>query len=357
MLKYTFDTGKSNFFKNLKAKVDAYFVQRQLHPAGNRKLYFKGAVQILSAIALYVVLVFFTPPAAISIVLCAILGLNMAVIGFNVMHEGGHQTFSKYPWMNSVSAYFLNVLGGNTHYWKIKHNINHHTYTNVEGMDSDIDVKPFMRMHEAQPWHSYHRFQHVYGVFLYGISYLAWIFYEDFKKYFSGKVSGNNERKRLSIKEHIIFWFTKVMYIGAYMVIPIIVVGWLSWLIGFLVITLTCGLIISVVFQLAHVIEGTQFHVPESDNTNEKQEWALHQISSTANFATSSKTLHWLLGGLNFQIEHHLFPRISHIHYPAISKMVKEACRESNIVYNEYTSMFKAVASHIALLKRLGKVG
>lgn len=355
MLRYTFDNGKSNFFKNLKVKVDAYFVQRQLDPAGNGKLYLKGIIQVLSAVALYVVLVFFTPHAAVSILLCVILGLNLGVIGFNIMHEGGHQTFSKHSWINRASAYFLNVLGGNTYYWKIKHNINHHTYTNIEGMDSDIDVKPFMRLHEAQPWHTYHRFQYVYGLLLYGISYLAWIFYEDFEKYCTGKVSPNNERKRLSLKEHIIFWFTKIMFIGAYVIVPIITVGWVPWLIGFLVITFTCGLIISIVFQLAHVIEGTQFHVAKAGGENERQDWALHQISSTANFATSSKTLHWLLGGLNFQIEHHLFPRISHIHYPAISKIVKEACRESNIVYNEYTSMFKAVASHLALLKKLGK--
>lgn len=355
MLKYTFDTGKSSFFKNLKEKVDAYFVQRQLHPAGNAKLYLKGLLQVFSAIGLYTVLVFFTPPAVVSILLCTVLGLNLAVIGFNVMHEGGHQTFSKYRWINSVSAYFLNVLGGNTHYWKIKHNINHHTYTNIEGMDSDIDAKPFMRLHAAQPWRKYHRFQHIYWILLYGISYLAWVFYEDFQKYCSGKVSPNNQRKRLTIKEHFIFWFTKLMFIGAYMVVPIIFVGWLSWLIGFLIITFTCGLFISIVFQLAHVIEGTEFHVVGVDETEEKQEWALHQIHSTANFATSSKTLHWLLGGLNFQIEHHLFPRISHIHYPAISRMVKEACRESNIVYNEYTSMFKAVASHLVHLRKLGK--
>jgi linoleoyl-CoA desaturase len=148
------------------------------------------------------------------------------------------------------------------------------------------------------------------------------------------------------------------MFVGVYMVIPIVMVGWASWLIGFLIITFTCGLVISIVFQLAHVIEGTHFHSASpndtNEKTNEKQEWALHQISSTANFATKSKLLHWMLGGLNFQIEHHLFPRISHIHYPAISLLVKEACRESNIAYNEYTSMFKALGSHLLLLRRLG---
>jgi linoleoyl-CoA desaturase len=355
MLKYSFDTGKSDFFTTLRKKVDDYFADNKLDPAGNGKLYFKSVLQVVSATTLYVVLVFFTPAALISIGLCFLLGLNLAVIGFNVMHEGGHQSFSRYSWVNNISAYFLNVLGGNAYYWKIKHNINHHTYTNIEGMDSDIDVKPFMRLHEGQPKHSYHRFQHVYWVILYGISYLAWVFYEDFEKYFSGKISPNSEKKKLARKEHLIFWFTKIMYITAYIAVPILMVGWLPWLIGFLIITFTCGVAISIVFQLAHVVEGTEFHAPNGGEiNNQKHEWAIHQIISTANFATSNKWLYWLLGGLNFQIEHHLFPRVSHIHYPQVSKFVREACREYNIVYNEYTSMFKAIASHLVHLRKLG---
>ena len=354
MLKYTFDNRKSFFFKNLKKKVDGYFANKKLHPAGNGKLYFKSAILVFTAASIYVTIVFFTPIALISVLLCLILGFNLAVIGFNIMHEGGHQSFSKHPWLNQTSAYFLNVLGGNTYYWKIKHNINHHTYTNIEGMDSDIDVKPFMRLHEGQPIHSYHRFQHIYWFVLYGISYLAWVFYEDFQKYCSGKVSAINERKILALKEHFIFWTTKTLFILVYMVIPIIMVGWWQWLIGFLIITFTCGLFISIVFQLAHVIGGTQFHSANTGDKNGKQEWAVHQICSTANFGTSSRFLHWLLGGLNFQIEHHLFPRVSHIHYPAISVLVKEACKESNIVYHEYTSMFKAVIAHILHLRELG---
>ena len=352
MLKYTFDNSQGTFFKSLKSKVDSYFADKKLDPSGNGKLYFKSALQVFTAAALYVTLVFLTPIPVVSIVLCLVLGLNLAVIGFNVMHEGGHSSFSKYSWMNKASAYFLNILGGNSYYWKIKHNINHHTYTNIEGMDSDIDVKPFMRLHEEQPRKWFHRFQHFYWVVLYGVSYLAWIFYEDFQKYFTGKVSMNSERKKLARKEHFIFWFTKLMYVSVYIVIPILMVGWLPWLIGFLIITFVTGLVISVVFQLAHVVEGTHFHSAHHQET--KQEWAIHQIGTTANFATTSKSLYWLLGGLNFQIEHHLFPRVSHIHYPQVSRFVKEACKESNIAYLEYTSMFKAIVSHLLHLKKLG---
>jgi linoleoyl-CoA desaturase len=355
MVKFTFDNSQSIFFKSLKTKVDRYFSERKLDPSGNGKLYVKGGIQIFTAILLYTILVFFTPAPIIAIPLCLLLGLNLGVIGFNVMHEGGHQSFSKYPWMNKASAYSLNLLGGITYFWKIKHNVNHHTFTNVEGMDSDIDAKPFMRMHEEQPRHWYHRFQHIYWVVLYGISYLAWIFYEDFEKYFTGRHSANAVPKKLALKEHVIFWLTKTMYVFLYIVLPIIMVGWLPALIGFLIVTFVTGLSISIVFQLAHVVEGTQFPSPNQGSGVAKQEWAVHQLSTTANFGTSSKWLYWLLGGLNFQIEHHLFPRISHIHYPQVSRFVKEACRESNIAYIEYTSMFKAIGSHLTHLKKLGR--
>ncbi|MGC3947833.1 MAG: acyl-CoA desaturase [Chryseolinea sp.] len=352
MLKYKFDNSNQLLFPALKERVDEYFSGIR-HPAGNRKLYVKALLQVTAAVSFYLILVFFTPPAWAAILLCIALGINLSLIGFNVMHEGGHQSFSKYNWLNRLSSYFLNILGGNQYYWKIKHNQNHHTYTNIEGMDSDIDVKPLMRLHEGQPHRWFHRFQHIYWFFLYGISYLAWVFYEDFQKYISGKISPNSARKRMELREHIIFWFTKTMYIFVYIVVPIFFVGWLSWLIGFLIITFVCGLTISIVFQLAHVVGSTTFHSAENGAGN--CEWAVHQLASTSNFGTSSKTLHWLLGGLNFQIEHHLFPRVSHIHYPAISIFVKEACRKSGIVYHEHVTMMDAVVSHIMLLYKLGK--
>lgn len=355
MNKYAFAQGSSPFFKELKNKVDTYFTHNGMHTSGNRKLLAKGVIQILSGIILYSVLVFFTPPAAVAILLCIALGINLAIIGFNVMHEGGHQTFSRKSWVNNVSAYSLNVLGGITYYWKIKHNVNHHTYTNVDGIDSDIDVKPFMRLHHGQPWRWFHRFQHIYWVFLYSLSYLAWIFYEDFLKYFRDRISGGKEKLRMPVKEHLIFWLTKIMYVIVYIVVPIIMVGFLPWLIGFIVVTLVCGLATSVVFQLAHVVEGTQFHSLH-DEPGTKHEWAIHQVVSTANFGTKSKFLHWLLGGLNFQVEHHLFPRISHVHYPAINQYVQQVCREYNIAYTEYSSMLQAIVSHVVHLRKLGQM-
>lgn len=348
MSKVTFNNAQSPFFKSLKNKVDNYFTTNKITTSGNGKLYFKSIFQVTTAVTLYVVLVFFTPVWWLALVLCALLGLNFALIGFNIMHEGGHQCFSKKKWLNRISAYSLNALGGNSDLWKIKHNINHHTYTNIDGMDMDIEVKHFMRLHPNQPKYWFHRFQHLYCIFLYGISYVAWIFYQDFEKYFTGKVT-----KDMTRKEHFVFWITKLVYIVVYLVIPIAVVGW-SALLGFAVIAFVCGITISVVFQLAHMVEDTEFPSPDLETNKINSEWAVHQINTTANFATGSKTVSWLLGGLNFQVEHHLFPRISHVHYPKINQFVKETCREFNIAYHEYPTVLKAIGSHLSHIKKLG---
>jgi linoleoyl-CoA desaturase len=336
MQKATFDRTQNSFFIALKAKVDRYFSDNKIDQSGNRKLYVKSSIQVLSAITLYVSLLFFHLPLLVSIFGAALLGLNLAVLGFNIMHEGGHSSFSKYKWLNSVAAYFLNV--------------NHHTFTNIEGVDADIDVEPFMRLHPNQPLHKMHRYQHIYWVVLYAISYVAWVFYDDFVKYFSRKVAPHMEAKSLSAREQFIFWLTKISYVFIYLALPIFMLGWLKAILGFIIVTFVCGLFISIVFQLAHVVELTDF--PQQKEI--EKEWAVHQISTTSNFATGNPVLFWLLGGLNFQVEHHLFPRISHIHYPQISKLVRETCREFNITYNEYTSMSKAFISHLIYLRRMG---
>ncbi|HKZ39295.1 MAG TPA: acyl-CoA desaturase [Chryseolinea sp.] len=354
MSKITFNSAQSSFFKTLKEKVDNHFSSHRMDTAGNRILYFKSAVQLISAVSIYIILVFYTPGNFLAILLCGLFGFNMAIIGFNIMHEGGHQSFSKHPWLNKISAYSLNALGGNAHYWKIKHNVNHHTYTNIEGMDSDIDVKPFMRLHEDQPHYWFHRFQHWYWFILYGISYMAWVFYEDFEKYFTRRIAANSEPMKFSAKEHLVFWTTKLMYVGIYLVIPIIMVGWVKAFIGYIIISFVCGLVTSVVFQLAHMVEDTQFPKPNPLSNKVQQEWAVHQVETTANFATKNKVISWFLGGLNFQIEHHLFPRISHIHYPRLSVFVKETCKEYNIQYTEYSSLIKAFYSHLMHIRKLG---
>ncbi len=354
MSKVSFNNINKPFASTLRARVNEYFKSQGISNTGNRKLYIKSVILLCTAAVLFITLLVGNMPIWLACLACVVLGINLATIGFNIMHEGGHQSFSKRPWLNRISAYTLNMLGGTIYFWKQKHNISHHTYTNVDGLDHDIDVK-FMRMHADQPHRWFHRFQFAYWFVLYGISYIAWVLYQDFEKYFSGRMGSKAPRTAMPLREHVIFWSTKLSYIGVYFVIPIIAVGWLPALVGWLIVGVSCGFCLAVVFQLAHVVEETQFPTADDDSGKIEQEWMVHQLSTTSNFSTGSRVVSWLLGGLNFQVEHHLFPRVSHVHYPAINKLVKATCAEYGVTYLEHRTLGHAFASHLRHIYRLGR--
>ncbi|MFM7710713.1 MAG: fatty acid desaturase family protein, partial [Ferruginibacter sp.] len=228
----------------------------------------------------------------------------------------------------------------------------HHTYTNIDGIDDDIEIKPFLRMCSTQKKYKVHRLQHLYVWFLYTLLLIFWVFYSDFDKYFRKKI-GNVPLKKMAVSQHITFWAAKLFYYFVMIALPIYALDFLPWLVGFLTITMFAGLILSVVFQLAHTVEETSFPSPNIQDDIEN-EWAIHQVKTTANFATNNKLVSWYVGGLNFQIEHHLFPKISHVHYPAISKIIKKTCEEFNIRYIEYERTRDAIISHVLHLKKMG---
>jgi linoleoyl-CoA desaturase len=354
MPRVTFNNRNRLFYIDVKTEVDKYFQQQQIKPSGNIHLYTKTVVLISSAVALYVLLLSVSIPAWAAIIMCATLGFILASIGFNVMHDACHGSYSSRKWVNELLGYSLNALGGNAFIWKFKHNIIHHTYTNVDGVDDDIAKSPLMRQCGSQKWVPAHRFQHIYVVLVYAISSFAWVAMMDFNKYFKRKVY-TTELQKMSLKEHLIFWASKLLYVAFYVVIPILAVGTFKWFIGFTVMHLVMGFTLAIVFQLAHVVEDIEFvHVSE-DAVQIENEWAVHQVKTTANFDRGNKLLSWFVGGLNFQIEHHLFPRVSHVHYPAISKIVEAKCKEHQLPYLVNKTFFKAVASHFRMMYQLGK--
>lgn len=349
-----FMQGRGDFHLVLKNRVNQYFAEQQRPMTGNSSLLFKAALFAVCYLLVYVHLVFFTPSAWIAIPECILFGLLTAAIGFNVMHDGSHGSFSKYKFLNKAAGASLNFLGGSAIMWNMKHNIIHHTYTNIDGIDDDIEARPWLRFATTQKRMKLHQFQQYYFWFLYAFLHLIWIFMTDYQKYFKRKI-GPIPLRKMSVYEHISFWSAKVIYAFMFVALPIMLLGFTTWLVGFLVITMVTGLAISIVFQLAHTVEHTDF--PTLGDTGKiENEWAIHQIHTTANFATKNKTISWLLGGLNFQIEHHLFPRISHVHYPAISKIIKKTCGEYGINYIEFPKMTQAIVSHVHYLKRLGQI-
>jgi linoleoyl-CoA desaturase len=148
---------------------------------------------------------------------------------------------------------------------------------------------------------------------------------------------------------------TKIIYYLLWIVLPLLIldIAWWKVLIGFFVMHYTAGIILSVVFQLAHIVPMAEMPLPDKEG-NLEHTWAVHQLYTTANFAPNNKFISWYTGGLNHQVEHHIFPHISHIHYGKLAKIVKETALEFNLPYNEYKTFHKAISEHFNQLKTLG---
>ena len=354
MAKVKFNNSRHLFFQSVKSAVEAYFKNRQLKKTGNWKLYSKALILIPFSIAIYGYLLWGNYNWISGILLSVLLGLTLVSVAFNVMHDACHGSYSSKKWVNGIMGLTMNALGSNAFIWKIKHNIIHHTYTNIDGVDDDIANGPLLRLCATQKWMPFHRFQFLYMFILYALSTIAWMMGTDFYKYFSKKIH-TTAINNIDLKEHIIFWLSKLLYGFFYVALPIYFIGWQSWLIGFLIIHVTMGLVLSIVFQLAHVVEKTSFDKVEKDLKVIETEWAVHEIKTTADFAGQNKVISWFVGGLNFQIEHHLFPQISHVHYSAISKIVRHQCKLFGLPYHYYPSMTQAIYSHVRLMKKLGR--
>ncbi|MEO8172211.1 MAG: acyl-CoA desaturase [Sediminibacterium sp.] len=349
-----FPSAHKSLHTDLKNRVQQYFDEKGIKSTGTSKLFTKAFILISALVAVYIHLLVWTPVWYLALGECVIMGGLVAAIGFNVMHDGSHGSFSTKKGMNRVAASSISLLGANHFMWNMKHNMIHHSFTNVDGVDDDIEIGILMRMAPTQKRYKMHKFQHIYFVAMYSLLYVFWIFFTDYKKYFSKKI-GDIPLKKMGTKDHIEFWVVKAYHAAVFVVIPIIFLGWLNWLVGFFVMSIVAGFILSIVFQLAHVVGDTEFPIADIETNKLPDEFAAHQIKTTANFATRNKVISWLVGGLNFQIEHHLFPKISHVHYPAISEIVRSVCREYQIQYIEYPTMRKAVVEHVKHLRQLGK--
>jgi linoleoyl-CoA desaturase len=353
-----FNKNRGDFTRELKEAVNAYFAEKNIAHTGNLQLYFKTIFWTLVTAGLYIVLICFTPTNGwFSLALCALMGLSFACIGFNIMHDAGHKSYSKRKWVNTLFAHSLNVLGANANIWERKHNIAHHTYTNIEEYDDDIIVSPLLCLHPNQKRYWWYKFQFVYMWILYAFEYLGWITVFDIKKYFTAKAAQTNIP--MNVWQKLLFWVSKVLYGMIFIGIPMYQVGVIPVLIGYLTMAGVCGIVISIIFQLAHIQEKVSFPIPVPVEGKEgvsmiEEEIFLHQISTTADFAINNKIVTWFVGGLNFQVEHHLFPLISHVHYPDIHRILKDLCRKHGIKLNVYSTLRSAIWAHIKYMTKIG---
>ncbi len=345
-----------DFSTELRKRVNAYFKDNEIERSGNLKMKLKT----LSALFLYfgpfaAILLAGFESAAIVWVLWIVMGVGKAFMGTSVMHDALHGSMSGKKPVNRLFGFTSVALGADAKMWKIQHNVLHHTYTNVEEADEDIEVKYLLRFSPNQPRYWYHRYQHFYAIFFYSISTIFWATAKDFLKLEKYRKKGfvNSKKEYAGRLAKIIFG--KLLYFSVFLVLPILVLPFPAWLtfLMFMTMHVVAGVALSITFQLAHVVPTSEF--VKAEGIEIKENWSVHQLLTTCNFAPKSHIVGWFTGGLNFQIEHHLFPNICHIHYPNISKIVQETAAEYNIPYHMEKTVFSAVRNHFRLLRDLGK--
>jgi linoleoyl-CoA desaturase len=316
-------------------------------------MYLKTAVLLGGFATLYVLLVVVAGTWAQGVVLAVLLGLCAAGIGLNIQHDGGHRAYSRHPWVNRLMAMTLELIGGSSYLWRWKHGVFHHTYVNVSGHDTDIDLGLLARLAPRQRRLAFHRWQHLYLWPLYGLLAIKWQCVDDFRKVLRGRIN-QHPVPRPRGWELLIFVAGKAVFFALAFGIPLAFHS-LSVVLCYYVITgIVTGFVLSVVFQLAHCVEEAEFPVPRAGTGRIERAWAVHQAETSVDFCRGSRAMTWFVGGLNFQIEHHLFPRICHVHYPAISKLVEETCREFGIRYMVHRSFWAGMRSHFRWLRRMG---
>ncbi len=358
-IKFQKNGEETNFFNVLQRKVNAYFRHNDLSKDGGARLLKKSIILFSFFILSFVLIITFEPNALFASLLLITMGIGKAGVGMSVMHDALHGSFSDKKWVNNLFGGSLYLLGGNPVNWQIQHNVLHHTYPNVYKVDEDVSTKAFiLRLSPESELHQVHKYQWLYILPLYSMMTLSFMV-KDFRQLHRYNKSGETQRQgRRPAIEMSKLILTKLLYLGLVVVFPWVVTNYtfLQIISGFLIVHFTAGLILSIVFQLAHVVEGVEY--PERDESGDlNTSWAIHQLAATSNFGPDSKFLNWFTGGLNFQVEHHLFPHISHIHYRSIAHLVRETAREFGVTYHSEPTLWSALRSHLMMLKILGRKG
>jgi len=354
----TFATTYKDFVATLNKRVSNYFKTNNISRQANREMKIKTVFMFsLYLIPYFLIVTSTVTNMGMLIGMALLMGFGMAGIGLSVMHDANHGAYSKKPWVNTLVGYSLNLVGANVFNWKMQHNVLHHSYTNVHEEDEDISPRGALRLSPLSKWTWIHRYQFIYAWFLYGLMTIVWMVAKDFVRLVRYQKNGMVKKHDANIKkEWAILIATKIFYVSYIFVIPLLVTSltWWQILIGIFIMHYLTGFILAIIFQPAHVIEGTAYPALSEDRTLENN-WAVHQLLTTTNFGNGSRWFSWYVGGLNFQIEHHLFPNICHVHYRKIASIVKETTQEFGLPYKNVKTFMGALAGHARLLKQLGR--
>jgi linoleoyl-CoA desaturase len=343
MVKFSRTTG---FQRELKKAVDEYFTATGLRRRDVPAMYLKSAVILCWCALSYWLLVFVVTDWYQAVPLCLSLAVGLAGVGFNIQHDANHEAYSNSRFINLLMGSTLDLVGGSSYMWRIKHNVIHHTYTNIVGVDTDIDLGSLAHLPPGPKPKSIHRFQFLYLWFFYGLLAIKWQWFDDFRDLFRRRM-GVCQVALPNWWESLRLFSGKAVFFCLMFVIPATQHSLGTVLLFYFFTSFVLGLMLSVVFQLAHCVEEANFRHAD----NKMTDWAIHQVETTANFARRSRLLTWYVGSLNYQIEHHLFPKICHLHYPALSPLVEQICAKFGVQYSSQETLSGAIGSHYRFLR------
>jgi linoleoyl-CoA desaturase len=353
--KVTFENGGA-FIRETRSEVEAYLASRPTRVRGALQLYAKAPVALGLTVGPWAVLLFVRPGLAGGLLCLLALAVGATLTGFCIQHDANHGAYFRSRRWNHVLGWSADALLGFSSYaWRVKHNVAHHTYTNIDGFDADFSQTPFMRFAPAQPARPWYRYQHLYIWPLYLLMGLRWQTVGDIAAFARGRIGesalrfprGWNLAGVLGGKALFVLWA---------LVLPALVYPWWAVLIGYVCFSMVTSLIMATTFQLAHCVEEASC-ASLQDVRTEKPEWAVHEVETTVDFCPRNPVLTWMLGGLNFQIEHHLFPRVPHTHYPRIAEIVRRNCERHGVRYTSQPSLRAALRSHVVHLRTMGRLG
>lgn len=341
----------AQFYDTVKNRVGEEFAKRGLSYNANAEMYLKSAIMVIAYLSIYFSIISNYFGAVGVIVLYGLLGLAKGLMGFNLTHDALHGSYSSNTTVNRILGYTFDFNGTSSLIWKIAHNVHHHTYTNIPGFDEDIDKAIWLRLSPKDRLYWFHRFQHWYAPVLYCLTGLNWVFVSDYTWFIREAA-----KRKISKKDIAIFLTFKLINLFLFIIYPLIHlnVAWWVVILGYLCLQFVGGLTIALIFQLAHIVEPVKYFEPNEEGQM-RHNWAIHEMYTTSNFATNNKVLSTIVGGLNFQVEHHLFPYICHVHYKIIAPIVKKTAEEFGIPYYEQPTFFAALRSHFRTLKMLGR--
>lgn len=353
-----FSKEKLEFVRELRNEVKDYFEKNNISKYGDANIVMQSIFMGILYFAPYALMVSGVITSFPLILACWMtMGLGMAGVGMVLMHDANHGSYSKNKKVNKFLSKSLYLLGGYPANWQFQHNTLHHGYTNIDGHDEDIDPGDVLRFSPHKPLHKMHRFQHLYAWFFYGLMTLSWVISKDFarlKKYKSMNAPLNNKRSYNQLLGDLILG--KIFYFTVFLAVPIIMlpIAWYWTVLFFMVMHFIGGLILAAIFQSAHVMPESEYPMPD-DKGSLDNNWAIHQMLTTGDFSPNSSVFSWCIGGLNYQIEHHLFPDISHVHYKKIAPIVQYVAHKHNVPYYVQKNFVRAIYSHGKMLKSLGR--